>query len=212
MNRAVTMKNPDFRSKCLQRRELSRAQVVFWRAVLTLSFTAVTLGTIAFLFPQQFLTKESGNVKGDVLVVLGGDGGRADRAAELYRQGAAPAVLVTGFGDCAANVQILEKNGVPAPAITSEPKALTTWENANFSMPILRGMNARRVIIVTSWYHSRRALACFKHFAPDLTFYSKPSYFDYEPKHDNREGFNRYVNVEYAKLLVYWLRYGICPL
>jgi uncharacterized SAM-binding protein YcdF (DUF218 family) len=47
---------------------------------------------------------------------------------------------------------------------------------------LLRQMGAKRVIIVTSWYHSRRALACFEHYAPDIKFYSRPSYFGYVGK------------------------------
>ena len=55
----------------------------FWRIALAAAFLVVTLSGAAFLFPQQVLTIESGPVKGDALVVLGGEGGRAERAAEL---------------------------------------------------------------------------------------------------------------------------------
>ena len=48
-------------------------------------------------------------------------------------------------------------------------------------------MGAQRVIIVTSWYHSRRALACFEHYAPDMKFYSRPSYFGYVGRNENAE-------------------------
>ena len=53
---------------------------------------------------------------------------------------------------------------------------VTTRENALLSIPLLRSHDDTRVIIVTSWYHSRRALNCFRHYAPDLHFYSRPSY------------------------------------
>jgi uncharacterized SAM-binding protein YcdF (DUF218 family) len=181
------------------------------RLILTLAFLAVTLGVIAFLFPRQFLTRDSGEVRADVLIVLGGGDGRAERAAELYAQGVAPRVLVTGAGDCQSNVEALKKGGVPAAAITMEPEALTTRENAEYSLPLLRKMGVRRAIIVTSWFHSRRALACFEHFGPDIQFYSRPAYLEYEPKKQNREGFSEHVNIEYAKLLGYWICYGIGP-
>lgn len=185
---------------------------IIGRVIITLFFGVITLGAAAFLFPQQVLTVDSGETKGDELVVLGGGDGRAAWAAELYRQGAAPGILVTGYGDCESNVQVLEKNGVPAEVITREPKALTTLENAKFSIPLLRKMGAHRVILVTSWFHSRRALVCFEHFAPDIQFYSRPSYLDYQPKQSNREGFSEHVNVEYAKLLDYWIADGVWPL
>ena len=152
------------------------------RLALAGFFLLVVLATAAFLYPQQVLTIDSGEVKADALVVLGGGDGRADRGAELYQAGAAPMIVVSGYGDCRQNVQELERLGVPTSAIMAEPAARTTLENAKLSVPLLRAMRARRVILVTSWYHSRRALACFEHVAPDLHFYSRPSYFDYEPK------------------------------
>ncbi len=185
---------------------------LFWRVVITLVFVAITLGAAAFLFPQQVLTVDSGDTKADELVVLGGGDGRAERGAELFKQGVAPGILVTGYGDCETNIQVLEKNGVPASVITAEPKALTTLENAEFSIPLLRNMGAHRVILVTSWFHSRRAVACFGHFAPDIEFYSRPSYIDYQPKKLNREGFSEHVNIEYAKLLEYLILHGVWPL
>lgn len=191
---------------------MSRLLAIFGRILLTLSWIVVTLGAAAFLFPQQVLTVDSGEVNADELVVLGGGDGRAERAAELFGQGAAPGILVTGSGDCAFNMQVLEKKGVPASVITPEPKSLTTLENAEFSIPLLRKMGAKRVILVTSWFHSRRALACFEHFAPDIKFYSRPAYVDFQPTKSNREGYSEHVNFEYVKLLGYWISHGVCPL
>jgi uncharacterized SAM-binding protein YcdF (DUF218 family) len=182
------------------------------RLLLTLVFLALTLITAAFLFPQQALTVDSGETKGDELVVLGGGDGRAERAAELYHQGVAPGILCTGYGDCASNVLVLERSGVSSTVITAEPNALTTLQNAQLSIPMLRKMGAHRIILVTSWYHSRRALAVFRHVAPDLQFASRPAYLGYEPKKLNREGFSEHVNIEYLKLLDYWVSYGVDPL
>jgi uncharacterized SAM-binding protein YcdF (DUF218 family) len=143
------------------------------------SLLLVLLAALAWFFPQQVLTMDSGPVKADVLVVMGGTPDRAVRAAELFKQGAAPKVLVSGLGDNASNRKLLEQNGVTNTAIILENKSHTTRENAEFSIPMLRALGARRVIIVTSWYHSRRALMCFEHYAPDIQFYSRPSYFGY---------------------------------
>lgn len=143
------------------------------------SLLVVLLAALAWFFPQQVLTVDSGPVKGDVLVVLGGTPNRAVRAAELFKQGEAPKVLVSGLGDNASNKKALEQNGVTNAAIILEGKSRTTRENAEFSIAMLRQMGAKRVILVTSWYHSRRALMCFEHYAPDIQFYSRPSYFGY---------------------------------
>jgi len=73
------------------------------------------------------------------------------------------------------------------------------------------GTRQLRVIIVTSWFHSRRALGCFRHYAPDIEFISVPTTADL-PKGgwpDARE--RRWVLLEYAKLFYYWVRFGISP-
>ena len=56
------------------------------------SLLLVVLAALAWFFPQQVLTVDSGSVKGDVLVVLGGYPDRAVRAAELFKQGEASKV------------------------------------------------------------------------------------------------------------------------
>jgi len=191
---------------------MARLLLILLRLLLALFFLTITLAAAAYLFPQQFLTVDSGETTADELVVLGGGDGRAERAAELYRQGAAPGILVTGYGDCAYNILVLEQHHVPASVITPEPTALSTFQNAQRSIPLLRRMHAHRVILVTSWFHSRRALACFRHLAPDLQFFSRPAYLEYQPRPPTRSGFSAHVNMEYLKILDYWFSHGISPI
>jgi uncharacterized SAM-binding protein YcdF (DUF218 family) len=166
-----------------------------------------------FAHPRQMLTVDSGPVKADFLVVLGGGRDeRPQRAAKLFFEGEAPRILVSGAGDCEANVQMLEKNGVPENAIFREARSMSTFENAKFSVQLLRQMNARRVIVVTSWFHSRRAYTCFEHFAPDMQIYSRPSYLEYTPTAANHREVNGYIKFEYIKMLIYWVWHGVCPL
>jgi uncharacterized SAM-binding protein YcdF (DUF218 family) len=180
---------------------------------LALVALVVVFAAVAWFFPQQVLIVDSGPVTADVIVVLGGGSlERPGRAAELFKAGEAPKILVSGMGDDMANAQILETNGVPAAAISLEGRSRTTRENAKFSIPLLHALGAHRVIIVTSWYHSRRALHCFEHYAPDLTFYSRPSYFGYPSADSNRQSINGYIKSEYWKLAGYWICYGVCPL
>lgn len=155
---------------------------------------------------------DSGPVKADVMVVLGGGPAvRPIRAAELYQAGESLKIIVCGRGDDLTSQHMLESNGVPASVIRRESQSRTTLENAMFSIPLLREMGARRVIIVTSWYHSRRALMTFEHCAPGITFYSRPSYYAYRRSEWSSTGVRGYIKMEYVKLAVYWLRHGICP-
>jgi uncharacterized SAM-binding protein YcdF (DUF218 family) len=166
----------------------------------------------AFLFPRQVLLVDDGRTQADAIVLLGGGSGeRPSRAAELFRSGVAPKILVSGAGDAPGNRLLLMNRGVPAAAIQLEPDSRTTKENAQFSIPLLRAAGVKRAVLVTSWYHSRRALKCFRHYAPDIAFFSCPSYYGFSRADWSREHLRRRIHAEYMKTLGYWLCYGVCP-
>jgi uncharacterized SAM-binding protein YcdF (DUF218 family) len=184
----------------------------WFKVVAGLGLAIVLLGVAAWMFPRQVLTVDSGPVKADALVVLGGGSyERALRAAELFSEQAAPVIFISGVGDCDGNKKLLVQKGVPERAITLEDRSHTTLENAKFTVPLLRARGAERVIIVTTWYLSRRAVACFRHFAPDIEFYSRPSYFGYTGADWKYQGIKGYAHSEYAKLAGYLVRYGVSP-
>jgi uncharacterized SAM-binding protein YcdF (DUF218 family) len=172
----------------------------------------VCLAATAYLLPHQVLCTDSGPANADAVVVLGGGSGeRPGQAAKLFREHATSKIIVSGEGDCSSNRRLLLSAGVPAEAIETECKSTSTKENAQFTIPMLRSQGARRVIIVTSWYHSRRALNCFRHYAPDIQFFSRPAYYAYNRNEWTIHGLRRYIRVEYAKLAGYWVCYGIAP-
>jgi uncharacterized SAM-binding protein YcdF (DUF218 family) len=172
----------------------------------------VLLGAAAFFFPQKCLCVDSGPVKADVMVVLGGGSrARPERAAELFKEHAAPRILVSGLGDCTIYRRFLIEAGVPSRFIETENESRTTRENAIDAVRLLRKQGAHRVIIVTSWYHSRRALACFEHYGPELQFYSRPSYFAYQRTDWSRQKIRHHIYLEYPKVVGYWMCYGVWP-
>jgi uncharacterized SAM-binding protein YcdF (DUF218 family) len=184
------------------------------RIVLALVVLFLVLAAFAFLLPQKILCVDTGPVKADVIVILGGGTGsheRPERAAELFKDNDAARIIVSGAGDDEINRGILIASGVPAGAIQLESKSRTTRENAEFTINLLRTESAHRVILVTSWYHSRRALACFKHFGPEIQFYSRPSYFDYAGAAWKQKKIQHRIYLEYLKLAGYWFYYGVCP-
>ncbi len=158
------------------------------------------------------LTVDSGECKANAMVVLGGDAyGRPARAGELYRAQAAPVVIASGDGDCEEMVRALKQNGVPESAIWREDKSGSTKENADCSVALLRKAHLTNAIVVTSWYHSRRALRTFRKSAPEIEFYSRPSYWAVERGMWAQHGIGRHVRMEYVKLLGYWVWYGVRP-
>jgi len=171
---------------------------------------ALALCVSGFLAAEPLLLVRSPAAKADVIVVLGGDGPRrAWRAAALYRAGVAPRVLVTGDGDCTFIRATMIASGVPAAAITIECASRNTWENAAFSAPMLARMDARSAVLVTSWFHTRRALACFRESSPRIRFASAPvgpelPFWKVAADPDSGR-----VLLEYVKIGWYALRYGI---
>ena len=123
----------------------------------------------------------------DAIVVLGGGvagpapprvtddlSDAADRvlhAARLYRAGKAPVVLVTGgaipwlgsdLPEAATMQALLEEWGVPGASILLEGASRNTYENAEFSKPLLAERGLQQVLLVTSALHMPRALATFQ--------------------------------------------------
>ena len=190
----------------------SRVKKRIWKAVVIVFVLLLALAVTAVAFPQKFLCVDSGPAQANVMVVLGGGSSeRPERAAELFKEHAAPRIIVSGRGDCEINRQLLIEDGVPAEAITLETQSRTTRENAELTVKLLRQQKPGRVILVTSWYHSRRALESFRHYAPEITFYSRPSYVDYARADWPGRRFERRIYLEYPKLFGYWIGYGVCP-
>jgi uncharacterized SAM-binding protein YcdF (DUF218 family) len=183
-----------------------------FRVVIYAGLLVALAAVTAFFYPEKFLCVDSGRVSADVIILLGGGSHeRPERAAELFKVQAASRIIISGEGDDEINRQLLIQAGVPAGAIQLEGKSRTTRENAEFTVKLLRAEKVRRVIIVTSWYHSRRALKCFEHFAPEIKFYSRPSYFAFAREDWTRLGISKRMRLEFLKLPGYWIRYGVNP-
>lgn len=185
--------------------------VICWLAGLV-GLLAAT-GFAGFRYSLNLLCIDSGAVKGGALVVLGGDpNGRPARAAELFNAHAAPVIVLSGGpGGCEVMDTVLKQHGVPGHAIVWEEHSLNTLGNAECSVAILRKAGISNAIIVTSWYHARRALNCFRKAAPEMTFYSCPTVADRPARGWPNRTDRMRVLLEYTKTAWYWVRYGVSP-
>ena len=186
---------------------------LIFRAVIGFILLVTPVVLVAYFYPEKILCVDSGSVAADVIVVLGGGvhEQRAEHAAALFQRRAAPRILITGAGDDEINRLILRENGVPAGVIEMESNSTTTRENAEFTIKLLRAENVHRVILVTSWYHARRALKTFGHYAPEIKFYSRPSYAAFTRAEWPQRGNGHRMRLEFLKLPGYWFRYGVNP-
>ncbi|CAH1650101.1 MULTISPECIES: YdcF family protein [unclassified Chelatococcus] len=175
--------------------------------VVTAMIAAPAFGLLA---AERLLTVRSDAGRADAIVVLGGDGPRrAYRGASLYRAGVAPQVIIAGDGDCQFIRQMMIDRGVPPGVIQMECHSRNTWENAVFSVPMLIQARVRRAVIVTSWFHSRRALACFRAVAPRVAFVSSPVEPEWPSWRLVEDPDSGRILLEYVKVAWYMLRYGV---
>jgi uncharacterized SAM-binding protein YcdF (DUF218 family) len=171
-------------------------------AVLVLALVVV-LGTFEF----QLLCVTSRLKSSDAIVVLGGEPViSAEHAARLATNGLAPLIIVTGNGDCESNRRIIIRHGVPTNHVVLECASRTTQENALLTVKLLRERKCQRVILVTSWFHSRRALGSFRKYAPEIEFISVPVERTKPWRYERG-----YVMSEYLKTIGYVVRFGIWP-
>ncbi|MDX3924432.1 MAG: YdcF family protein [Shinella sp.] len=172
-----------------------------------------TTCTTALVFADPLLTVRT-PLQGtaDVIVVLGGDGPpRAQKAAQLWLEGAAPQILVTGNGDCGAIRDAMIEKGVDGSKIVTECRSRSTWQNAVFSAPLISRMDVGRALLVTSWFHSRRALDCFAWTMPDIEWMSAPAERELGYWALVFDAAGRQVLKEYPKILAYRLRALLQP-
>lgn len=115
--------------------------------------------------------------KSDAMIVLGGglnpkDGTplstlayRLDRAAQLYNDGYAPDIIVSGgqgrdepMSEAQSMFNYLTARGIPADSIFREDQSTNTAENMAFSKRIMDERGCTTALIVTSDYHLWRAV------------------------------------------------------
>jgi uncharacterized SAM-binding protein YcdF (DUF218 family) len=114
----------------------------------------------------------------DVALVLAGDqwGHRILTAAQMVRDGYIPKVMVSGpdgvYGnhECDLAIPFAVRHGYPESYfIHAEHDARSTLAEARALLPVIRRAGYKKVAIVTSSYHTRRAGRIFRALAPDLT-------------------------------------------
>jgi uncharacterized SAM-binding protein YcdF (DUF218 family) len=136
-----------------------------------LALVALVVGTVLVRESKWWLREESMPAQADYIVVLGGESGqRVIGAAELYHAGVAPRVFVSGEGDCLLIVRRLVMTGVPADRIDHECESGSTMENAQMTRQALAERHVHSAVLVTSWYHTGRALKVFRQVWPEVTW------------------------------------------
>jgi uncharacterized SAM-binding protein YcdF (DUF218 family) len=196
--------------------------------LLTL-LTLVLLGFLIYLARQPLL-RLAGNwwkvedraEKGDAILMLGDDnysGDRATRAAELFHEGMAPVIVASGrmlrpyAGIAELEAKDLEARGVASEAIVRlDQRAENTRDEAGALRNLVVGRRWKRVLLVTSNYHTRRAGYIFrKVFPPDVAVMVVAARdVDFDPDHwwETRQGRKTFFLESTSYMTALWEQWG----
>ena len=157
----------------------------------------------------------------DAIVVFAGGAGesatagggyqeRVRQAVDLYDAGYAPRLIfstgiVYAFREAEIMRDLATGLGVPADAIILEERAGSTYENVTFVRDIARQYASRRVLLVSSPYHMRRALLTWRKQAPDIEVVATPVPGSQYYSHGSGASIQHFRGIawEYAAILFY---------
>jgi uncharacterized SAM-binding protein YcdF (DUF218 family) len=201
------------------------------RILLAVVLCLLALWPLVTWVAAQLLIVKSDLPAADAIVVMSGSATyreRADWAARLYRQGRAPIVILTNdslisgwdrkeernpyFYELAARE--LQRLGVPESKIqVVSDIALGTYEESLGVRDYASAHQLKRLLIVTSAYHTRRTLWSLRHACEgsgiEIGIDSPPP--GWQTPAPSRWWWRRWgwkvVAGEYVKLIYYWMRY-----
>ena len=215
----------------LSRKKAQKAQKRLFRILKWLLVFIVVWCGLAWVAARALIVSAPLN-SADAIVVLSGSSTyveRTHKAAELYREGRAPLVLLTddhmrgGWSTVQqrnpyfverATEELIEQ-GVPAEKIRIVSGMATgTHEEALLLKDYTTAQGIQSILVVTSAYHSRRALRSLRQNfdGTGMTIGLEPVPPGWQTPQPafwwlQFQGW-RSVGIEYVKLVYYWLKYG----
>lgn len=164
---------------------------------------------IALLFSAgSFLSLSQKPQQADVIIVLSGGGGRVEKGAELYVQKYAPYLLLSNASETGNYPRDMQETAlslnIPQNAILTETQALSTIQNAELTLTIMKQQGFTSAIVVSSDFHMRRVKVLFdkeyKNSGIKLTYIGADS--GYNAKWWWRDPYSRETTInEYIKMV-----------
>jgi uncharacterized SAM-binding protein YcdF (DUF218 family) len=201
------------------------------KRILRVLILLLVIWPVVAWIAARALIVSAGNPRADVIVVLGGSSTFVERtryAAELFREGRAPRILLTNDGLQGGwsnadnrNTYFVERAlwelqvaGVPNDKIEVLPQITSsTYEEAALLRQYAEAHAVRSVLVVTSAYHSRRAMWTFRRVfdgsGVEISVMSPPTGWQTPPPATwwlHKNGWSL-VAGEYTKLVYYYLKY-----
>jgi uncharacterized SAM-binding protein YcdF (DUF218 family) len=199
-----------------------------WRAAaIVLALVAIyglVFETDALWWAARPLKVSAPPSRADAIVVFAGGVGESGRAGggaqerlkqavDLFRAGYAPYLVLSSgyvysFHEADAMRALAIDQGIPASAIALEERATNTYQNVRYVNEILKDHQWRRILLVSSPYHMRRALLVWRKQAPEVGVVPAP--VPQSQFYDHARGATleqvRGILQEYLAIFGYWRR------
>ena len=208
----------------LRRLYRSARRRVAWAVLsVTIGYVAVFQSPLVWTVAEPLRIVEQPRAADAIVVFAGGvgesgraGGGYQERvalAADLFQAGHAPnLVFSSGFAFSLKEADVMKtlavSLGVPPSAIILEQQAASTNENVTFVREILDQRGWRRILLVSSPYHMRRATLTWRKLAPEVDVTSVPVVQSQFYRHSQGGGASleqiRGILHEYAAIAFYW--------
>jgi uncharacterized SAM-binding protein YcdF (DUF218 family) len=148
----------------------------------------------------------------DAIVVLTGGTGRADLGLDLLREGLAEVLVLSGVNrDADADAIFLtDLTEFDRLSVILEKESKSTFENALEVRRILSEKRLRSILLITSFYHMKRAQYIFERIIPpdiDIALYPVPDP-DFKRNWWKGKGFFT-AFMEFLKYRWYYLKFSI---
>ena len=142
----------------------------FFGWLITIIIILAVLGFGGFVGIGYYLSPQQAPQKADAIVVVSGGQttSRAAKGIELFKEGYAPNIIFSGaaIDDGPSNAYAMRQQaldaGISKDNIFIDEISQNTYENAVNSKKILDSQKAKKIILVTSPYHQRRANQTFR--------------------------------------------------
>lgn len=140
-------------------------------------FMLLVLGFFVFIYAgyrfNSFIIEAAGastyQPHADVIIVLTGGKGRVDEGLRMLRAGVADTLILSGVHE-AAGVDAIFLGGVEPwlrEKIILEKSSKNTYENAVEARRLVIEKGFKSVVLLTSWYHIKRAEYVFRTVMPN---------------------------------------------
>lgn len=177
------------------------------KRIIKLFFGLFIIVVVLSIFAGRFLILSQSQKQVDVIIILSGGGGRVEQGVKMFQKGYAPQLLLSnakeGAGPAGDMRETALSLGIPESAILTEDAAESTYQNAQFTLPIMQQHEFKSAIVVSSDFHMRRVKFIFDHVYKksgiELTYIGADSGYNakawWSDRYSRETTFNEYIKM-----------------